>query len=227
LYVDPDGTIHLSWVWRETWMVETNHDICYARSRDFGVTWERSDSSLYTLPITASNTEYAVRIPQKSELINQTSMTADAEGHPYIATYWRSEGDSVPQYRMVWHDGSQWHHTTVGRRTTPFTLAGGGTKMIPISRPRMVSDGHSVWYFYRDAESGSKVMMAQSTLGSDDWKVTALTDFAVHAWEPSLDAELWKTKGELHLFVQPAFQGDGEHTVDAAPQPVYVLEVRQ
>ena len=34
LYVDELGTIHLSWVWRETWHVETNHDLCYARSFD-------------------------------------------------------------------------------------------------------------------------------------------------------------------------------------------------
>ena len=27
LYVDEKGTIHLSWVWRETWQVETNHDL--------------------------------------------------------------------------------------------------------------------------------------------------------------------------------------------------------
>ena len=38
LYVDRQGVIHLSWVWRETWMVETNHDLCYARSLDNGVT---------------------------------------------------------------------------------------------------------------------------------------------------------------------------------------------
>ena len=28
LYVDSKGTIHLSWVWRETGGVETNHDLC-------------------------------------------------------------------------------------------------------------------------------------------------------------------------------------------------------
>jgi len=33
MYVDEKGTIHLSWVWRESWHVETNHDICYARPR--------------------------------------------------------------------------------------------------------------------------------------------------------------------------------------------------
>ena len=89
LYVDGRGVIHLSWVWRETWLVETNHDLCYARSRDNGVTWERSDGTPYQLPITQDNAEYAWRIPQNSELINQTSMSTDAAGNPYIATYWR------------------------------------------------------------------------------------------------------------------------------------------
>lgn len=90
LCVGNDGTIHLSWVWRESWLVETNHDLCYARSRDGGLTWEKSDGEPYALPITADNAEYACRIPQNSELINQTGMTADGDGHPYIATYWRA-----------------------------------------------------------------------------------------------------------------------------------------
>lgn len=128
LCTDKEGTIHLSWVWRETWGMETNHDICYARSRDGGKTWEKSDGSKYSLPITATNAEYAWRIPQKSELINQTGMAADADGHPYISTYWRESNDSVPQYRMVWNDGKKWHCRCVSDRTTPFSLSGGGTK---------------------------------------------------------------------------------------------------
>ena len=72
LCTDKAGTIHLSWVWRETWGVETNHDMCYARSRDGGKTWEKSNGERYELPITAANAEYAWRIPQNSELINQT-----------------------------------------------------------------------------------------------------------------------------------------------------------
>ena len=31
MYVDKAGVIYLSWVWRETQLVETNHDLCYAR----------------------------------------------------------------------------------------------------------------------------------------------------------------------------------------------------
>lgn len=226
LYVDASGTIHLSWVWRETWLVETNHDLCYARSLDNGVTWQRSDGTPYTLPITQDNAEYAWRIPQNSELINQTSMSADAEGHPYIATYWRDADSEVPQYRIVWNDGSKWNARQVTQRTLPFSLVGGGTKMIPIARPRMVAHGNSIYYIFRDAERGSRVSLAYTDAGpSGEWKVADLTDFAVDAWEPSLDSELWKTSRRLHIFVQPSLQGDGERMVDSPEQPVYVLEV--
>ncbi len=120
LYVDEQGTIHLSWVWRETWHVETNHDLCYARSYDNGVTWYKANGKKYDLPIRYNNAEYACRIPQNSELINQTSMSADASGNPYIATYWRDPDSEVPQYRIVWHDGQMWHNRQVSDRHTPF-----------------------------------------------------------------------------------------------------------
>ncbi|WP_294628669.1 BNR repeat-containing protein [uncultured Bacteroides sp.] len=225
LYVDEQGTIHLSWVWRETWQVETNHDICYARSFDNGVTWYKSTGERYTLPIKLSNAEYACRLPQNCELINQTSMSADAGGHPYIATYWRDTNSDVPQYRLVWNDGKAWHHRQVTERKTPFTLKGGGTKMIPIARPRIVVEGGEVFYIFRDEERRSRVSMARTTdVRSGRWNITDLTDFPVGAWEPSHDTELWKRQRRLHLFVQHTRQGDGERTAEIEPQMVYVLE---
>ncbi len=227
VYVDGNGIIHVSWVWRETWLVETNHDLCYARSADGGKTWTRSDGTPYSLPITAANAEYAWRIPQNSELINQTSMTADADSRPYIVTYWRDSDSTVPQYRLVWYDGEKWGSRIISRRTTPFSLSGGGTKMIPISRPRIVADGRNVGVIYRDVERGSRVSYAYSTTGCNgEWHTVDLTDFSVGAWEPSHDTELWRSKQRLDLFVQQTSQGDGERAVDAAPTLVYVLEVR-
>lgn len=228
MYVDPAGIMHLSWVWRETWMVETNHDLCYARSKDGGKTWERSDGTKYALPITLESAEVAWAIPQKSELINQTSMTADSKGHPYIATYWRDTDSTVPQYRLVWHDGKEWKMNTVGERTQPFSLAGGGTKMIPISRPRIACDGKKAYYIFRDAERGSKVSMAYTPeIGKSGWTVSDVTDFAVDAWEPSFDTNLWNKHRKLHIYVQSAHQGDGEKVADASESssPVYVLEI--
>lgn len=233
LCVDRAGTIHLSWVWRESWLVETNHDLCYARSRDGGKTWERSDGSRYAMPITLANAEYAVRIPQGSELINQTGMAADEAGRPYIATYWRGATDSVPQYRLVYLDPQgRWQVQTVSRRTTPFTLAGGGTKRIPIARPRIAVSGGQpgettrVCYLFRDEERGSRVSVAETTdlTGGTAWQVRDLTAFPVDAWEPNFDPARWQRDGRIGLFVQRTAQGDGERVETLGAQPIYLLE---
>ena len=230
LYVDAKGIIHVSWVWRETPDVATNHDLCYARSADGGRTWQKSTGETYALPITMANAEIACQIPQRSELINQTSMTADAEGRPYIATYWRSADSKVPQYRLVWHDGKTWQQEQVSDRKTPFSLSGGGTKCIPIARPRLaireVDGRKEAYYIYRDVERGSRVSMAYTTdLGRKPWEVKDLTDFSVEAWEPSYDTELWKSRHQLDIYVQCAYQGDGEQSVAVGARPVFVLTV--
>ena len=153
-------------------------------------------------------------------------MSADAGGNPYIATYWRSSDSEVPQYRIVWNDGKVWHHHQVTDRKTPFTLKGGGTKMIPIARPRIVVGGGEVFYIFRDEERGSCVSIAHATdLAISQWTITDLTDFSVDAWEPSHDTELWKKQRKLHLFVQHTRQGDGERMAEIEPQMVYVLEM--
>ncbi len=200
LYVDEKGTIHLSWVWRETWHVETNHDLCYARSFDNGVTWYKSNGEQYELPISLCNAEYACRIPQNSELINQTSMSADAGGNPYIATYWRTRTVTSLNTALSGMTGRVWHSRQVTERKTPFSLKGGGTKMIPIARPRIVVDGGEKFYVFRDEERGSNVSMAHATdVANSKWSISDLTDFSVDAWEPSHDTELWKSRSGSSL----------------------------
>lgn len=83
--VDRLGGIHLSWVWRETGDVVTNHDIAYAKSPDGGVTWQKTSGEYLAVPVREQTAELAARIPQNSELANQTSMAVDYHGHPVIA----------------------------------------------------------------------------------------------------------------------------------------------
>lgn len=224
-HVGEDGVIHVSWVWRETWDVATNHDVCYACSRDGGLSWERSDGSPYDIPIRLASAERAWRVPQGRELINQTSMTADPDGHPMIATYWRDADSKVPQFRVVRHDGRSWRMERVGERHSPFSLSGGGTKMIPVSRPRMVCDGNTLLYIYRDGERGGKVTLASRPVSGGEWTLSDLTEESVGAWEPSFDESLWNARRLLHLFVQDVSQGDGERSVSRPPSPVRVLEI--
>ena len=226
--VDKSGTIHVSWVWRETWDVSTNHDMCYAKSTDGGATWTKSNGDVYTIPITASTAEYVSTIPQNSELINQTSMYADSEGKPYICSYWTPSGSTVPQYHLIYFNDTAWKTIQISKRTTPFSLSGGGTKKIPISRPQLVVDDRNdsivVYLIYRDIERSSKVSVNKS-LNADltKWAVYDLTDFPVHSWEPSYDTELWKDSMILNVFVQEAGQGDGEKLEDLPAQPVYIM----
>ncbi len=227
--VDSKGAIHLSWVWRATPDVSTNHSMCYARSKDGGKTWEKSTGERYSLPINADNAEYALRIPQRSELINQTSMTTDDQGNPFIATYWRDADSEIPQYRIIYNIIGKWETNNTGFRTTAFSLSGGGTKSIPIARPQILVKGKSekakVTLIFRDSERGSKVSKAICcSLQKNQWKISDLTDFGVNAWEPSYDTELWKKKGKLHLFVQKVNQVDGEGVAASNPEMVYIME---
>lgn len=226
--VDAKGVIHLSWVWRESASVESNHDMAYACSRDGGVTWERSGGEAYQLPINLENAEYAARIPQGSELMNQTAMNVDGEGHPYIATYWKEKG-GVPQYRVIYRTKSGWQQEVVGKRTTNFTLAGTGTRRTPMARPQIVAwtegKGRFAALVFRDEERGNKVSIAiTNSIGNGRWTVTDLTQGSVGSWEPTLDTELWKEKGKLHLFVQKVEQEDAEGLSSLLPQMVEVVE---
>jgi len=226
---DIKGTIHISWVWRESGDVATNHDIGYAKSTDCGITWLRSNGEKYNLPITVSNAEYAYHIPQGSELINTTSMCADENGNPYIATYWTPEGTKVPQYHLVYHDGMKWYIRQISNRKTPFRLSGGGTKRIPISRPQIVADcdgrTNKAYMIFRDIERSDRVSVAIcDDLHMNNWRFEDLTYFSVGMWEPSYDTEMWKRFKELHIYLQKVGQGDSESTVDLPPQRISILE---
>lgn len=224
-FLDHRGTLHVSWVWRESPDVASNHDMAYARSRDGGVTWERSDGTPYALPISAASAEYALRIPQNSELINQTSMAADQDGHPYIASYWRDAGSSVPQYHVIFNTGTAWQARSLDFRKTPFSLGGQGTKRIPIARPQIMVGKAGALLVFRDEERGSKVSVASTAdVLRGAWQVQDLTMFSVGAWEPSYDTELWRRNGTLSLFVQNVQQVDGEGQASVPPQPVQVLD---
>jgi hypothetical protein len=226
LAIGRDGVWHLSWCWRETGDVATNHDLCYARSADEGRTWTRSDGSAYEPPITAATAEVARAVPQKSELINQCTSAVDSKGRPMIATYWRSPGSDIPQYQLVWHDGTTWRTSQISRRTTPFRLSGGGTKRIPISRPKLaVDDDDRVYVLFRDAERGDRVSVAVSSdPDRGRWKITDLTADPVGLWEPAYDTRPWRRDGVMHIFVQRVGQGDGETLEDVPPQMISILE---
>jgi hypothetical protein len=227
--LDSHGTLHLSWVWRESPDVASNHDMAYAKSVDAGKTWLKSNGEAYQLPITADTAEYAAHIGPEHELINQTSMCADENGNPLVATYWRPEGLKVPQFFVIYRDGTNWKTSQVTRRTTAFSLSGTGTKAIPISRPQIVVEAqggqNKVFVFFRDAERQSRVTVAVcDDLVRGEWRQQDLTTESVGMWEPSYDTELWARAKVLDIFLERVGQGDAETSQNLAPQPISILE---
>jgi hypothetical protein len=228
LAVDLNGVWHLTWCWRETGDVSTNHDLMYARSNDEGQTWENSRGEPITLPITQANAEVVREIPQGSTYINQTTMTTDIRGRPIVASYWKEEGDVAPQYRLVWYNGFEWRTAQVGERTLDFELSGGGTRRPAISRPMVLAVGSDkVLVFFRDRERGDVVSVAVSDEASHrSWEILDLTTASVGQWEPTADRLLWEKTREVHLFHQFVGQGAGETSEDIPPQTASVLTWR-
>ena len=230
-YVDNQGTIHLSWVWRESPNVASNHDMAYACSKDGGLTWERSNGTRYNLPMKASTVEYAARIPQQHELINQTSIAADDKGNPFIASYWRNPGSRIPQYKVIYLQDSEWKVRSFDFRRTSFSLSGGGTKEIPIARPQLLVRGKddriALTLIFRDQERGYRpsILTLQGMQREANDPVD-LCDESVGSWEPTYDTELWRKKRKIALFVQATVQKDGEGLAENAPTTVKVLEWR-
>lgn len=227
--VDAKGSIHLSWVWRETGDVASNHDLCYARSDDGGLSWQRSDGTKYQLPINAANAEYICRIPQQSDLINQTSITTDHQGQPMIATYYKEATDSVPQYHLIFLNKNKWQVLNTGFNKSPFHLGGTGTKRIPVSRPQVISwkenKKTAAAIIFRDAGRGDLVSIAiNHDIHNSNWKVQDLVKEPVGSWEPSFDTNLWSDKKVLSLFIQKTEQIDGEGKADIPAQMVKVLD---
>ncbi len=226
--VDSMGYIHVSWVWRESPDVASNHDLCYAVSKDGGNSWEKSTGEKYTIPVTQATAEIICAIPQRSELINQTSMYADGSGNVYIATYHKGRG-KMPQYQLVYRSGKRWKQSDLGFRKTGFSLSGQGTKKIPVSRPQVIA-----WHqgskqiaalIFRDEERGAQVSIALTRLsGKIKWRITDLPGGTMGDWEPTYDTDLWKNKLLLHIFIQPVFQADAEGVVKTEPTQVKVLE---
>ena len=227
--VSEDDVIHLSWLWREiSYDPNTNHGIYYAKSADYGKTWQSAEGDTIRPVFLRKQLKPVKAIPVNTNLINQTSMTADKLGRPYIATYYRGE-DSITNYHLIYYDGKEFQDITVGQRKTDFQLSGIGTLSIPISRPRLITDGKKIYFFCRDKEQGSKIGVYYAQLtkkGVKPFRYENLTEESFEAWEPCLDTELWKSQKKIHLFVQKTFQKNNEGIRDEKPTMVKVLEIK-
>lgn len=219
-----DGTIHLAWCWRDTGDAATNHDICYVQSRDQGKIWIRSDGKPQEIPITQENAEVVLPIPHRSNLINQCSATVDSHGHPHLAQYF-NDATGNPQYFDIYFDGHHWHKVQVSHRKQKFSLSGGGSLAIPISRPEIAaaSDG-TMLIITRQAETGGGIRLYHSDRSFQHWQTIDLINDDLGNWEPTYDLIRWRDHGILSLFVLPVEQANHERTTHFGPHMASIVE---
>lgn len=215
MVVGQDDTLYLSWVWRESPDVASNHDLLYAESTDGGKTWHRRNGEKYRLPITRSTAETAYEIDQNSNLMNPPAIAVSNNGVPFITSYWSEKAGDNPGFNIVYPTTMGWEFIAGPPAKEYFTLEGGGTKNPPISRAALMVGGQAdtIHLAYRSDHHGGRVVGASLTdLSDPDWTYSYLTDRSVGAWEPSIDPAQWAREGQAHMLLQSVAQVDGDDT---------------
>jgi hypothetical protein len=222
--IGADGAIYVGWCWRDTPNAQTNHDICFTCSKDGGRTWLRSDGKPQQVPITAENAEVIDPVAKGSNLINQCSSAVDAQGRCHLVEYFNDAG-GIPQYYDEWFDCHTWHKSQVSHRTMKFSLSGGGSLAIPISRPEVaITPQGMACIITRDAEVGGGIRLYEALAPYQDWKSIAATHADLGNWEPTYDLSRFRDAGILSLFVLPVHQGNHEATTNFGPQEAAIIE---
>ena len=81
----PDGWFHLCWMWRETYLCETNHQVSYARSKNLR-DWETSDGKPSPLPLTRKNSQVIDPVPPGGGALNPCQQIGfDNEGRVIVS----------------------------------------------------------------------------------------------------------------------------------------------
>ncbi len=193
---DSQTNLHFSWCWRDTPDFNSNHDILYAWSPDFGVTWKKWGGGDYTLPIRQGTAQIILPMRTRNMLMNQCGMTMDRNDLPIIAAWWAPAGgtENPVQIMVLWNDGKTWHTNPVTHRKSNSWPG----------RPIVVTDqANRVFVVYGETEQGGRPMLAWA----DDpqrakWNLLQLTSESLGRWEPVYDPQEWDREGKLHLFYQ-------------------------
>jgi hypothetical protein len=223
---DPHGRLHLSWCWRETPDLATNHDLMYARSDDGGRSWDNNVGEPIgqsgQRPMRVDSPGVTVwEIPFRWGMMNQLTQAVDGEGRLHVIV-WQNPPDAAGadpdlnawRYYHYWRDATgRWQRQAIG-------LFG--------RKPRLVvsPEGDAVLVFtkgddreYHGTDRGGRLTVATATAaaGWSDWHVeyASAGDFV---GEPRVDLRRWQTERILSVYAQEKPSAPG------APSALRVIE---
>jgi len=123
----PDGFYHVSWVWRETPDCSTNHDLCYARTRDF-IHWETAAGAPLNLPLTLSTPGVTVDpVPVQGGILNRDGRIGfDSKQRP-VLTYPKYDTDGNSQAYVARFEQGRWRIAPLTTWDHRHEFSGAGT----------------------------------------------------------------------------------------------------
>ena len=123
----PDRRFHIAWVWRETPMAETNHDLSYARSRDL-VHWERSDGTPLPLPIKLAGAEIVDPVRVEGGMINNNTVVGFDPERRVMITFHKFDAAGNTQIYVARREARGWRIAQVSEwRNFRWEFRGGGS----------------------------------------------------------------------------------------------------
>ena len=154
---DKAGVFHVCWVWRNTPDCATNHDLCYARSKDL-VHWERSDGRPLTLPITGATAESVDPVPPGGGIVNgNTRIGFDLDGRPVIS-YHKFDATGKTQLYNARREAAGWKIYQTSDWDYRWEFQGGGSIHFEIGfGPVQVDAKGRLTQTYRHVKYGSGI----------------------------------------------------------------------
>lgn len=123
----PDRLFHIAWVWRETPMAETNHDLSYAQSRDL-VHWQKADGTPLPLPITLKTAEIVDPVPVESGMINNNTVIGFDPAGAAMITFHKFDAAGNTQIYVARREAKRWRIAQVSDwRGFRWDFRGGGS----------------------------------------------------------------------------------------------------
>lgn len=190
--------LHVTWCWRETPEVGSNHDLLYAYSDDHGRTWKNNagtvvgqTGSRYISPATAGIAAWT--IPQNNGIVNQEAQAADPQGriHVFIRTDSTIAGGTrKPFHTHFWRDESgRW--ARVNTRIPSGSPTG--------DRGKILFDKEGNAYALLP---GFRIASASAAQKWTDWTVAYTGNSTMRTMEPLYDKARLAEEGVLSVFWQ-------------------------
>lgn len=102
----PDSCFHIVWMWRDTYIANTNHDLSHIKSFDL-INWQNMAGKSVSIPVSQYNTEVVVDpIGSGHGLINMDFWISWDTQDRAVVTYHRYNDDGYSQiFNTRWEDG--------------------------------------------------------------------------------------------------------------------------